>query len=402
MKRIYDELVKMHLDEYQEMLFLTGPRQVGKTTVGQYAQTYSECYMYLNWDNEDHKQLILSGPAEIVARMGIDKLLNEQPVIVFDEIHKHPDWKNFLKGFFDTYGKNIHIIITGSARLDIYKQGGDSLMGRYFPYRMHPLSVAECLRTTLLTTEIGQPEALDDDSYQSLWRFGGYPKPYLMRKEAFSIRWQSLRKQQLIQEDIRDVNVIHDLNRLRILMDLLERNAGQQITYSSLAKFTRSSVDTITRWIEVLEAFYYCYRIRPWSCNVTRSLIKEPKIFLWDWSSIQDPGARAENFIASHLLKATHYWTDRGFGEYGLFYLRTLDKKEIDFVVVKNDEPWFLVEVKASDNQRISPWLYEFQQQTGAPYAFQVSLDLPFVAKDCFRETRPIIVPARTFLSQLI
>lgn len=388
------------------MLFLSGPRQVGKTTTSLHLKEQYEDFTYLNWDNEDHRTIILNGPTIIYehATANQNKLSDNshKPIIVFDEIHKRPDWKNFLKGFYDTYHNEMYIIITGSARLDLYKKGGDSLMGRYLPYRMHPMSVAECLRTTLLDTEIAEPTELDNETFQNLYQFGGFPKPFIQHSPPFSTRWQNLRKQQLLQEDIRDINVIHDLNRMQILMDILKQNASNQITYSNLAKFTRTSVDTITRWIEILEAFYFCYRIRPWSKNISRSLLKEPKVFLWDWSVINDLGARTENFIASHLLKAVHYWTDRGFGEFDLHYIRTRDKKEVDFLVSRNNEAWFLVEAKHSDNKKISPNLADFQQQTGAKHAFQVVLDLPYVDKNCFSINTPIIVPAKTFLSQLM
>jgi predicted AAA+ superfamily ATPase len=384
------------------MVFLSGPRQVGKTTVSQHVEEICNQFIYFNWDNEDHKNIILSGPSAIIKQAHIDVLSNTNTIIAFDEIHKRPDWKNFLKGFFDTYGKAVRILVTGSARLDIFKKGGDSLMGRYFSYRMHPLSVAECLRTQLLDTDIAYPSEINDDDFKALIEFGGFPKPFIHRNRQFSTRWKNLRKQQLVQEDIRDVNVIHDLNRLQILMDLLKRQASKQLNYTSLAKFIKASTDTVIRWLEILEAFYYCYRIKPWSNNVSRSLIKEPKIFLWDWSVIDDPGARAENFVGSHLLKATQYWTDRGMGEYDLFYIRTLEKKEVDFVVTKNGNPWFLVEVKLSNNRNISPHLGEFQQQIDAEHAFHVVLDMPYVDKNCFEYKKPIIVPAKTFLSQLV
>ncbi len=155
------------------------------------------------------------------------------------------------------------------------------------------------------------------------------------------------------------------------------------------------------RWIEVLKSFYYCFSIQPWSKNITRSLLKEPKLYLWDWSLVQDEGHRLENCVASHLLKAVHFWTDRGMGEYGLYYLRTKDKLETDFVVVKNGKPWFLIEVKTRA-KGLSPALFHFQKETGAPHAFQLAFDLPFVERNCFEEQGPILVPAKTLLSQLI
>ncbi len=398
MKRIYDALIKHHLKNDNEMLFLSGPRQVGKTTSCQQAQNLSDQSLYLNWDIEEHRHLILSG----LSSLGLDRLSLQQPIIIFDEIHKHPDWKNFLKGFYDAYGKKMHIIVSGSARLDIYQKGGDSLMGRYFPYRMHPISVGECLRTTLRSTEISSPTEILEADFNALWNFGGFPKPFLKREKSFHIRWQNLRKQQLIQEDIRDINVIHNLKQLQLLMELITQQAAQQITYTNLAKHTRISVDTVTRWLDVLETFFYCYRIRPWSANISRSLLKEPKLFLWDWSTIQDAGARAENFVAAHLLKAVHHWTDRGLGLYDLHYIRTTEKKEVDFLVTKNHQAWFLVEVKLNNNQPISPHLIEFQKQTGAEHAFQVVIQAPYIHKSCFESNAPIIVPAKTFLSQLV
>lgn len=402
MKRIYDTIVQHHLLTDQEMLFLSGPRQVGKTTVSKNTANLTNRFIYLNWDNEDHRKILLAGPSTIIKTINLHVLAEEKPIVAFDEIHKRPEWKNFIKGFYDTYGQDVRVLVTGSARLDVYKYGGDSLMGRYFSYRMHPLSVAECLRTDLSPSEITSPSEINSADFNALFEFGGFPKPFIKRDRHFSVRWQSLRKQQLIQEDIRDVNIIHDLNRLQLLMDCLKERASQQITYSTLAKLIRVSVDTIIRWIEVLETFYYCYRIKPWSKNIVRSLIKEPKLFLWDWSLIKDPGAKAENFIGSQLLKAVQNWTDRGFGEYDLYYIRTLEKKEVDFVVTKNGEAWFLVEVKLSDARHLSPHLDEFQKQTGAPHAFQVVIDMPFVNQDCFAYKNPIIVPAKTFLSQLI
>lgn len=402
MKRIYDSMITEHLTHYQEMIFLSGPRQVGKTTASKNTADLTQDFIYLNWDNENHRQIILKGPTAIAEFANIHRLTETKPIIAFDEIHKRPDWKNFLKGFYDVYEKDARIIVTGSARLDVYKQGGDSLMGRYFSYRMHPLSIAECCRTNSTSAEISPPSEIDPMDFDALLQFGGFPKPFLRRDQKFSTRWQSLRKQQLIQEDIRDIHVIHDLNQLQLLMDILKENASQQITYSTLAKFVRVSVDTITRWIQVLEAFYYCYRLKPWSPNITRSLIKEPKLFLYDWSLIRDPGARAENFVGSQLLKAAQFWTDQGFGEYDLHYIRTLEKKEVDFVMTKNNQPWFLVEVKLSNNQPLSPHLAEFQKQSGAEHAFQVVVDMPYIDRNCFEHEKPMIVPAKTLLSQLV
>lgn len=402
LNRIYDTLVDLHLSEDSEMLFLEGPRQVGKTTVSEKTQSLTDFFVYLNWDNEDHRKIILSGPTVIAETAQLSRLHIRKPVIVFDEIHKYKKWKNFLKGFYDSYRDKVHIIVTGSSRLKIYKPGGDSLMGRYFCYRMHPLSVAECLRQTIVNHEIQNPKPIDDQTFSALYEFGGFPKPFIKHDTRFSARWQQLRQEQLIREDIRDLNRIQEIGQLEVLTLLLKEQATQLANYSTLANKIRVSVDTIRRWLKILESFYFCYILRPWKNNISRSLIKEPKIFLWDWSLIDDPGARAENFIASHLLKAVDLWTDLGLGKYELYFLRTIDKQEVDFLVVKNEKPWFLVEVKCSNNQPISKALIGFQRQLNAPHAFQVILDQPYIDKNCFDYHDPVIVPAKTFLSQLI
>lgn len=401
MQRLYDNLLISHLDSLDEMVFISGPRQVGKTTTSRVAEGLTDRFVYLNCDIPEHRQIILQGNQKIIDQAGINRLSNTKPIIVFDEIHKIHEWKNLLKGFYDQFGKTVRMIVTGSARLEIYRKGGDSLMGRYFPYHMHPLSVGECLRTNLLDQEIAAPIKMEDEQFNTLYQYGGFPKPFLTATPSFSNRWQSLRKQQLFREDIRDINLIHDINKLEDLAELLQLQAASSLNYSSIAKHLRITVETVSRWIEILESFYFCFRLRPWTKNIARSLLKEPKIFLIDWASLADPGAKAENFVASHLLKAVQYWTDRGFGQYELFYLRTLEKKEVDFLVCKNERPWFLVEVKNANNQSLSPHLHYFQTKLQAPHAFQVVLDSPYVDKDCFEFNTPMIVPARTFLSQL-
>ncbi len=402
MFRIYDEIIKDHFHNNDQMLLIAGPRQVGKTTTSKTAANLTNNFNYLSWDSDGHKMLILNGQTAIAEYCGIQQLREQKPVVVFDEIHKYEGWKNFLKGFYDSYHDQINIIVTGSSRLDIFKKGGDSLMGRYFLYRMHPLSVAECITTELIDQEIRKPRPIKQKDWDSLITMGGFPKPFLKNDPRFYKRWQRLRSQQLIREDIRDLSRIHEIDRLEVLSQLLKLQAGQLTNYSSLAKKIRVSVDTITRWINTLESFYYCFTIKPWSKNISRSLIKEPKVYLWDWSQIQDKGMRFENFIASHLLKAVHFWTDQGFGEYELYFLRDLEKREVDFLISKDGQPWFLVEVKHTNNSSISKNLLYFQEQSKAPHAFQVVKNMSYVNKDCFAVNKPVIVPAKTFLSQLI
>jgi hypothetical protein len=384
------------------MLFLAGPRQVGKTTLSLSAQAWTEQFNYLNWDNQDHRQLILRGPTTVADFIGLRKIHASMPLIVFDELHKYRLWKTFLKGFFDTYKEKTHILVTGSSKLDVYRTGGDSMMGRYFPYRVHPLSVGECLHTELNEQIIQPPKPIDPALFEQLWEFGGFPEPLLKKTKAFSRRWKQLRKEQLFRGDIRDLNRIQEVDQLEMLAELLQHQAGQLVNYSNLANKIKVSVDTIRRWINILSAFYYCFMIKPWSKNITRSLVKEPKIYLWDWSDIADVDSRAENFVACHLLKAVHFWTDQGLGHYDLYFLRDKEKREVDFLVTQGNKPWFLVEVKHGDDTSISRHLEIFQQQTRAKHAFQAVINLEYVNADCFSYNEPVIVPVKTLLAQLV
>lgn len=205
-----------------------------------------------------------------------------------------------------------------------------------------------------------------------------------------------------MKEDLRDLTQVRELGQVATLAELIADRVGQLVSYSSLSRDIGASVDSIRRWTRTLESLYYCFSVRPWHKNVTRSLRKEPKYFLWDWSQVKEPGARAENMVASALLKAVHCWSDRGQGDFALHFIRDKERREVDFVVVRDGEPWFLVEVKNSGKASISAHLHRFQKQTGAQHAFQVAMEEPYVDRDCFAQMAPIIVPARTFLSQLV
>jgi len=395
-ERLYEQVIEEHFSRNRQMLFFSGPRQAGKTTASLRAVSPER---YLNWDNEEHRALILAGPEAVARHFGLEVLQKPLPIVIFNEIHKYRHWKRFLKGFFDTYEKRVRIIVTGSARMDVYKRGGDSMMGRYFLYRLHPLSVRELVDPSLPEHPLRKPRPCPD--FDLLWEYGGFPEPFVQRSPRFSHQWQRFRFDLLFKEDLRDLTRIQDIGQVEILAHLLSRQVGQLVDYTALASNVKVSSPTVQRWIKALSSLYYCFTLQPWSRNISKSLLKQPKVFLWDWSMVQDLGARAENFIASHLLKATQYWTDSGLGSYQLYYLRDTQKREVDFLVTKDDKPWFLAEVKKSE-QPISPSLHYFQEQTKAPFAFQVVLEAPYVDKDCFIEGKPLQVPARTLLSQLI
>lgn len=378
------------------MALIAGPRQVGKTTV---CRSLSDAY--LNWDNADDRRRLLRGPAALAEGLQLDRLRATPPVAVFDELHKYSKWKTLLKGFFDTHGGQVRLIVTGSSRLDVFRRGGDSLMGRYLLYHMHPWSVGECWRTGLPAREIQSPGEIAAADWDALWEHGGFPEPFLRRDSRFTRRWRSLRYEQLAREDLRDVAHITDLGTMETLMQILAERSAQQLIYSNLAQEIQVAVDTAKRWIDLLGRLHYGFIVRPWFKNVAKALRKEPKWFLRDWSGLSDDGARAETFVACQLLKAVEGWTDLGFGDFELRYLRDKQKREVDFLIVRDRQPWFLVEVKLSD-ANLSPALGYFQAQTKAPHAFQVVMNLPYEPADCFQVRRSVVVPAKTFLSQLL
>ena len=405
MNRIYTSLIKTHLTKDRQIIFLSGPRQIGKTTLSRLIKEgwgENNSY-YFNWDNRDHRQLIISGESTLANYLNIKPIVGQQKkLVIFDELHKLKLWKQFLKGFFDTYEEFLQIIVTGSARLDLYKSQGDSLMGRYFCYRMHPLSIRELLCTEKGNIEISSAMYVPQEQFIRLLKFGGFPEPFIKQEDQFSIRWHSLRNNQLFREDIRDLTQVQELSQIEMLAEVLTTQVGKLINYTNLSKMIRVSVPTIMRWIECLESFYYCFKIRPWFKNVKRSLVKEPKIYMWDWSLINDPGERAENFVASHLFKAINFWQDLGLGDYQLTFLRDKNKREVDFLIIKNDYPWILIEVKLSHKASISESLYFFKEQIDVKHAFQLVFDLDPIEVDFLSYNKPIIIPVQSFLSQLI
>lgn len=398
-KRIYDTLLAEHIAEHRQMALVSGPRQVGKTTT---CRNHADTH--LNWDNVDHRELVLGETHDLVEQLGLNRLSKKVPVALFDELHKYPRWKQFLKGFFDTYSDRLRIIVTGSSRMDVYRRGGDSLMGRYFPYRMHPFSIAETIDVKLPDPKriVRQPRKIKTAEFDALWQHGGYPEPFLKRSTRFSNRWQTLRLEQLVREDVRDLTQIQHVDQLESLVMLLANRSAHQLVYGNLARDVRVSVDTVRRWVHILRDLHLGFLIKPWFKNVTRSLRKEPKWFLRDWASIKDGGDRSETFVGCHLLKAVQGWTDMGLGKFDLCYLRDKEKREVDFAVIRDGKPWFLVEVKHHDESLRGSLKY-YQNQTGAPFAFQVVIDADYVGTDCFARPRgPVVVPARTLLSQLL
>lgn len=268
----------------------------------------------------------------------------------------------------------------------------------------HPFSVAETVSRQLPDAErvIRQPRKIESADFEALWHHGGYPEPFLRRDNRFSRRWQSLRLQQLVREEIRDLTQVQQMDQMELLVRRLTRQSGRQLVYGTLAREVRVAADTVRRWVAALCDFHLGFLVRPWFRNVSRSLRKEPKWYLRDWADIEDVGQKAETFVACHLLKALDGWNDMGLGRFELGYLRDKEKREVDFLVAREGRPWFLVEVKHRD-ESMSRTLKYYQDHLDVPFAFQVIVDADFLEADCFATPGPpLVVPAATFLSQLL
>jgi uncharacterized protein len=300
-------------------------------------------------------------------------------MVVFDELHKMRQFKQWLKGWYDEYGAEAYTWVTGSGRLDLYQKGGDSLLGRYFPFRLHPLSLAEATPggTTAEPVSfwerfLAQSEGNAERSiYESLMRFGGFPDPFLRQSASFHRRWLTTRRSRVTQEDIRDLTRISDIGRLEMLIELLSKRIASPLSINALREDLHVAFETARSWVEALERTYYIFTVPPYSMQVNRALMKAQKAYFWDWSEVPEPGGRLENFVASHLLKACHLWSDLGYGTFELWFLRDKEKREVDFLVTEEKKPFLLCECKMSDKRPAAP-LYHFSKVTGCTRLVQI------------------------------
>lgn len=339
------------LDDLKEkMVFLGGPRQVGKTTFSQslIPNLNSQSKSYINWDNPQDKKIFLNGTWP-----------GDEKLIIFDELHKYKNWRNTIKGYWDKQ-KSIHqFLVTGSARLDAYRKGGDSLLGRYYYYRMHPLSFSE----------VSKNHAASDLAH--LLKYGGFPEPFLKGSDRTLRRWHAQRVARVVADDIRELERINELSLVELLIHALPERVGSPLSRKNLCQDLEVDFKTIERWLTILESVYYCYRISPYGAPKIRAVKKEQKLYLWDWSEHTDIGKQWENFVASHLLKYCHFIEDTEGFKMELRFLRDTDSREIDFVVLKDKKPLFAVECKAGE-QQISKHIHYFSERTSIPKFYQV------------------------------
>lgn len=344
-----------------KMAFISGPRQVGKSTLGKALLNNDSNYFL--YDNEDFRKSWMKSPDSSI-------LLREQGPILLDEIHKDRNWKRKLKGIYDS-SKDLEIIVTGSARFSYFRKGSDSLLGRYLPYRLHPFSVAESTKS--ISPDKILENKITNYPWNDLLNLGGFPESLLSGTENTSKRWSRLRKDRLILEDSRDFRNISDQNALRALSDLLPEKVGSLLSVNSLKEDVGKAYATIREWIKLLDLLYYSFVIRPYSKRINRAIKLEPKLYLYDILQIpkENIGQRRENLAALHLLKACNYWTDTAQGDFELNFIRNKEGKELDFLIVRDRRPWLAVECKSND-KNISKNLVYFSELTQAPHRVQL------------------------------
>lgn len=343
------------------MAFVSGPRQCGKTTLAKMIQDSRGMGIYHNWDNVTFRRQWVKNPSDTVL---ISSSSSITPVVIYDEIHKAKGWKRTLKGLYDTLETPTDILVTGSARLNVYRKGSDSLLGRYHHFRLHPFSLRE-----IHTSEwLPPPETANDliDSIanstatnqvlDALMQFGTFPEPLFAQNNRKARLWRRERRERVIREDLRDLSRTLELSQIEMLAALIPERVGSPISIASFRDLLEVSHTTVSRWMTWLKELYYIFELKPYTTHIARSLKKEGKLYMWDPAEVPDESARFENLIACHLLKACHLWTDSGEGEFNLHYLRNKDRREIDFLILRDGIPWLPVEVKMSATKPSPNW----------------------------------------------
>ena len=358
-------------DLARKMVFLSGPRQVGKTTLA--LALPGGRAGYLTWDDPDDRDRILR------------RRLPRSPMWIFDEIHKYRPWRGYLKGIFDKRNPAQRILVTGSGRLDFYRFGGDSLQGRYHLLRLHPFSVAELgLRS--------------NGAFKDLLALGGFPEPFLSGSLTAARRWSRQYRSRVVQDDVATLERMQDLGSIETLMLRLPGLVGSPLSINGVREDLLVSHKTVSTWLDVLERVYAIFRVAPFGAPRIRAIKKVQKHYHWDWSVVPDAGPRFENLVASHILKWVHYRQDVEGLDLDLRYFRDLDGREVDFVVIEGRRPILMVECKASDRD-VALGLRYLKAKFPACDAWQVSAD---GTRDYQTPEGIRVSPARSFLGGLV
>jgi predicted AAA+ superfamily ATPase len=326
MKRALTPLIRQDLPS--KVIIIMGPRQCGKTTL---SKALTPEHDYYNYDAMLDRDALISQSWD-----------RSKQLIIFDELHKMTNWKQWLKGIYDTEGIPPQLVVTGSAKLNTFTKVGDSLAGRYFQFHLHPFDLKE-----LVSVSSTDKNAL----FKQLWGCSGFPEPFLKGTAAYYKRWRATHLDIILRQDLIDLYTVHDLKKIETLILLLKKRVGGSVSYSNLARDLEKDVSTIKRWLVMLEDLYIIYRVTPYSKNIARALLKEPKFYFYDHNHAENSdGAKLENIVANALLKELDFLRDTRGDKTKLHYLSTRDGKEIDFLVCIDDEPRLMIEVKTKDD----------------------------------------------------
>ena len=362
-------------DLKSKMVFIGGPRQCGKTFLAkEVLKAFHSEKNYFNWDSPDDRKIILA------QKWGKERL------IALDEIHKYPKWKNFVKGIYDTQRENHNFLITGSARLDLYKRGGDSMFGRYHYWRLHPFTLSE------LPQKISVEEA-----FKRLMKVGGFPEPFLDASEQTARRWRKERFDLILREDIRDLERVNEIQNISLLVDLLKTRVGSLIVVSNLANDLQVASNTVKRWIEILERMYLIFVVRPYTDKLSRAISKPFKIYFYDNADVEgDEGAIFENLVATHLLKKIQFTEDSEGYRQQLYFIRDKEGREVDFAITKDKKLEFLIEAKWSEEE-VSKNLTYYSEKLNPMRSIQLVANL----KREYQKNKLEVLSAKDFLANL-
>jgi len=391
----------------RQMRFIAGPRQSGKTTLAKdFLAEHKSSSLYFNWDDKNIRQKFLQNQHffyEIIQKEKIKK-----PWLCFDEIHKTKNWKNLLKAHFDTYEDKLHTIVTGSARLDLFRRSGDSLAGRYFLFHLMPLTLNE-LSGKQLDLKESELNAIDfietrlarsftnkerNHNLTQLLEFSGFPEPFFQAKKRFHQLWQKSYSEKIIFEDLKDLSQIRDLDSAYSLLNILPSTIGNPLSVNALHEDLERNHSTIQNYLKYFNLSYLTFELQPYSKNLRHSIKKEKKLYFYDWTRINNQAIKFENYIACELKALANFWTDSGYADTEIFYLRLKNKKETDFLIVRNKQPWLLIEVKLNSND-IESHHYNFSTKLGNIPIVQLTLNQDQIIK---KNEKAFVVSADRFL----
>jgi predicted AAA+ superfamily ATPase len=347
----------------RQMRFISGPRQVGKTTLAKHflhQQRFDK--LYFNWDLRSVRNQYIRDSYFFETEIYDARRHGKPTWVCHDEIHKMPKWKNILKDYFDKFEEAARFIVTGSARLEWFRKSGDALTGRYFLFHLLPLTLSEVAGNTM--PQLGEEEAAEDfietriaqvryeqDLLEQLLFYSGFPEPFTKASDRFFRRWQMDTADQIIREDIRDLTRIIETEKVASLIVHLPDRIGSPLSVNALREDLEVSFTAVKNAISALQLTCVIFLVPPYSRSISRAIKKENKCYFYDWTRCPDPAARFENYVAVGLKNLIELWSGSGIGAFNLYYVRTKDGRETDFLIVRNGHPWCLLEAKLSDSR---------------------------------------------------